>query len=365
MKARKNQLFLAGIGIDVAHGKNSGNAGGEFFGIHHQLLAFDLKAPVGDGAELGRQAKEHQQHVQRHLARNTIGPGYFYSGERAVAAFVAGDLPDHELHFILFAQFLHLGNAGGRGTETVAAVNQDHALGLVRAFVSKVQRPVQSRVTTAYNDQIFSGKVGRILDTVEKLRAFKLLQSIDLEGAGLEGAHASGDENGLGQELRALAGFHIEAAVCLLFDHGHFLAHVVGGAEGLGLLEQGIGQFLAGAHRNGRNVVDRLVGIQLNGLAAGVGQRIDDVGFYLQQAQFENLEQAHRASPDDDGIGVNGLGKVAFGSHKQYKKKARPQPHANKNRQCASQVCKALRYAERRSIRAKRPVVVSHDPAGW
>ena len=66
----------------------------------------------------------------------------------------------------------------------------------------------------------------------------------------------------------------------------------------------------------------------------------------------------------EDSIGVNGLGKVAFGSHKQYKKKARPQPHANKNRQCARQVCKALRYAERRSIRAKRPVVVSHDPAG-
>ena len=169
MKARKNQLFLAGIGIDVAHGENSGNAGGEFFGIHHQLLAFDLKAPVGDGAELGRQAKEHQQHVQRHLARNTIGPGHFYGGEPAVAAFVAGDLPDHELHFILFAQFLHLGNAGGRGAEAVAAVDQDHALGFVRAFVGEVQRPVQRRVATAYHHQIFSGKVGGVLDAVKQL----------------------------------------------------------------------------------------------------------------------------------------------------------------------------------------------------
>jgi hypothetical protein len=45
---------------------------------------------------------------------------------------------------------------------------------------------------------------------------------------------------------------------------------VEGGAEGLDLLEQVVGEFLAGAHRHGRDVVDRLVGVQLDALAAGV-----------------------------------------------------------------------------------------------
>jgi hypothetical protein len=37
------------------------------------LLALDAQAPFGDRAELGAQAEEHQQHVQRH-ARVTPSP---------------------------------------------------------------------------------------------------------------------------------------------------------------------------------------------------------------------------------------------------------------------------------------------------
>ena len=66
-------------------------------------------------------------------------------------------------------------------------------------------------------------------------------------------------------------------------------------AERLDLLEQPIGQLLAGAHRHGRNVVDRLVGIQLDALAARRFQRIDDLRLQPEQAQLENLEQAARA----------------------------------------------------------------------
>src|SRR5205085_1249461 len=56
---------------------------------------------------------------------------------------------------------------------------------------------------------------------------------------------------------------------------------------------------------HGRDVVDRLVGIKLDALAAGVRQRVDDVGLDLQQAQLEHLEEADRAGPDDDGVGFD------------------------------------------------------------
>jgi hypothetical protein len=92
-----------------------------------------------------------------------------------------------------------------------------------------------------------------------------------------------------------------------------FLAEVEGGAEGFDLLEQVVGEFLAGAHGHGRDVVDRLVGVQLDALAAGVAQRVDDVGLDLEQAEFEHLEQADRAGADDDGVGFDGAIMTAGG----------------------------------------------------
>ena len=39
------------------------------------LLALDVQAPVGDRAELRAQAEEHQQHVERHDARDAVAAG--------------------------------------------------------------------------------------------------------------------------------------------------------------------------------------------------------------------------------------------------------------------------------------------------
>jgi hypothetical protein len=62
-------------------------------------------------------------------------------------------------------------------------------------------------------------KVGRVLHPVEQLRAFELVEAFDLQRARLEGAHAGGDEDGLGQEAGAPGGLHVEAAVVLLLHH--------------------------------------------------------------------------------------------------------------------------------------------------
>ena len=53
------------------------------------------------------------------------------------------------------------------------------------------------------------------------------------------------------------------------------------------------------------NVVNRFVRLQLDTLAAGVGEGVDHMGLDLQQAEFEHLKQPDRAGTDDDRIGFN------------------------------------------------------------
>src|SRR5690606_17083078 len=59
------------------------------------------------------------------------------------------------------------------------------------------------------------------------------------------------------------------------------------------------------ADRNRGDVVDRLVGVELRALAAGLAQRIHDLGFEPQKAQLEDLEQAAGARAHDDDVGAD------------------------------------------------------------
>ena len=77
------------------------------------------------------------------------------------------------------------------------------------------------------------------------------------------------------------------------------------GVERRDLLQQARHQLAPAAHRCAGNVVDRLVGVELDALAAGVGQRVDHMSPNVQQSQFEHLEQADRAGADDDGVGLD------------------------------------------------------------
>ena len=93
----------------------------------------------------------------------------------------------------------------------------------------------------------------------------------------------------------------------LPLDLGHFLAKVQTGRERRDLLEQTLRELFAGANRHGRNIVDRLVRIQLRALPARAAQRIDHLGLQAQQPQLEHLEQADRPRADDDGVGRDRL----------------------------------------------------------
>ncbi len=133
----------------------------------------------------------------------------------------------------------------------------------------------------------------------------KAIEAVDLEPARLERADAAGDDDGLGDEARAGRGGDVEAAVVAPADRAHLLVEVKAGAERLDLLEQLLGQLAPGGDGQGGDVVDRLVGIELDALAAGVRQRIDDVRAHLLQAELEHLEQADRSGADDDDVGLD------------------------------------------------------------
>ena len=81
-----------------------------------------------------------------------------------------------------------------------------------------------------------------------------------------------------------------ERAILVLLHGGHLLVEVERRAERLDLFHQAIHEVLRVAHRNGRNVVDGLVGVQLRALTAGLRQRVDDVRLQAKQAKLENLK---------------------------------------------------------------------------
>ena len=73
----------------------------------------------------------------------------------------------------------------------------------------------------------------------------------------------------------------------------------------LDLLQQIVGQLLAGDDRKARNVVDRLFGIELRALAAGARQNVDQMRLDVEQAELEHREKTGRAGADNDDIGFD------------------------------------------------------------
>jgi hypothetical protein len=54
-----------------------------------------------------------------------------------------------------------------------------------------------------------------------------------------------------------------------------------------------------------RDVINRLLGINLGELPARLGQGVYHVATQLEESGFKNSKQAHRASPDDADISGN------------------------------------------------------------
>ncbi len=176
-----------------------------------------------------------------------------------------------------------------------------------RCLRRQVQRPVERRIAASEDHQLAVMEVGRVLDAIVHLGALKLLHSLERQAARLERAHAGCDHHRTGVEDAAGAGPKMEAAIVTVLELEHLFAEVEHGTERLDLLQQAVDQFLRAAHRQRRNVVDRLVRIELSALSARLFQRVDDVGFDPEQAELEYLKQSRGTRADDGHLGIDDL----------------------------------------------------------
>ena len=128
----------------------------------------------------------------------------------------------------------------------------------------------------------------------------------DADAPRLERPHAAGDDHRARIEARAEDGFDVEAAVLALAQRGDFLAEMQRRIERRDLLQQPVDELLGAADGQRRDVVDRLVGIQLGALAARRAQRIDEVAADTQQSELEHLEQPAGAGANDHDFGDDG-----------------------------------------------------------
>src|SRR5579863_490935 len=61
VEARQDELFLAGIGVDVTHGEDPRQARLELLRVDPESLLLELESPFGDRSELRMQAEEDQE----------------------------------------------------------------------------------------------------------------------------------------------------------------------------------------------------------------------------------------------------------------------------------------------------------------
>ena len=106
-----------------------------------------------------------------------------------------------------------------------------------------------------------------------------------------DGSEAERSGNG----LRLAAKFLAEHAPELR----HLVAEMESGGERLDLREQPVDQLLRAAHRQRRDVVDRLVRVELGALAARMRERVHDLAPDAEQPELEDGEQPHRPRADD------------------------------------------------------------------
>ncbi len=115
------------------------------------------------------------------------------------------------------------------------------------------------------------------------------------------------DDHHLGDDVQALVSGRAPAHRMMLQTIDQ-LAQMNGMCKGAYLLLQPLNQLEPGAHRNPGDVINRLVRIQLGALATDMGKGINNVAAQAQQPQLKRLVQPHRASTDDEGVGLDQVG---------------------------------------------------------
>ena len=130
------------------------------------------------------------------------------------------------------------------------------------------------------------------------------LAAHDAEATRLKRADPGRDHDRTGVETGAGRRDHIEPPIGARRQFDDLLSEMEHRLEGLDLLHQAIDELLGTADRQRRDVVDRLVGVELGALAAGCRERVDEVGLDAEQSELEDLEQATGSGTDDHDLGL-------------------------------------------------------------
>ena len=142
----------------------------------------------------------------------------------------------------------------------------------LRALPAKLEHPVERGIAAAEDHQVLAVKLGGVRARGSGCALPSNVSAPgDAEAPRLERADAGGDDDRAGIETRAGDGLDVEAAVLARAAARSLPGR--GGAAALNgsiCLQQAVDELLRPAHRQRRDVVDRLVRIQLRALAARV-----------------------------------------------------------------------------------------------
>ncbi len=161
----------------------------------------------------------------------------------------------------------------------------------------QVQRPVEGGVAAAHYQHVMIAEIFHPPHGVVDRGALVLLDAGHRRPFRLEGAAAGGDHHDLAEERRAGIGTHAEAPVRLArqaFDH---LPEVEGRLERRGLLQQLLDQPLAGDDRIAGMSLDRLLGIELGALPAGLVEDVDQRALDVEEAKLETANRPIGPAP--------------------------------------------------------------------
>src|SRR5208283_3948674 len=145
-------------------------------------------------------------------------------------------------------------------------------------------------------------ELGGAPDTVLDRAALEGLRALDADAPRLKRPEARGNDDGARVEARTARGAEPEAPALVTRKFRHLMSQVQLRLERLDLLQQPVDQLLCAAHRQRRDVVDGLVGIELGTLSARMLQRVDHVRADAEESQLEHLEQPAGSGADDDDL---------------------------------------------------------------
>src|SRR6185437_14954036 len=296
VKARQDELLLAGIGVDVAHREDSRQGRLELLGVHLEGLLLELEPPLGDRPELRMQTEEDEKVIRLERVHGAVRSldadpaqlpvrGDQRMRQRLEAAQAAGR-----------SKLPHFGHGGGSGAKFCPPVHQRQAPPLSR----QLQRPVEGGIPTAEYDEAPALERADILYTVEDALALERLGALDADGTRLERADPCGDHHRTRIEAGAGGSGYGESAILPAREMDDLLPKVKPRVERLDLLHQPVDQLLGPTDRDCRNVVDGLVRVELRALPAGMRQGVDHMGTDAEQSQLEHLEEAAGTRSDDD-----------------------------------------------------------------